>query len=172
MEGKTRAWIPRPKRSHLSRARENWLWIMNETETHRLAAAINSLRPDWPSPSLLTFIRRELGKRAYRDAAVALTWVAVDDATKTPARVLESGPWWGATLTASSDAERHPSSVHLGDLCPTHGRHRDACGCDPKAYAERQRRNAAQRTTEWVAKIRAELDQQAAARRDAEETTA
>jgi hypothetical protein len=67
--------------------------MMTETQIARLAAAISHLRPDWPQTSLHTFISRELRAYAWRDAAVMLTWVATDEATQTPARVLEAGPW-------------------------------------------------------------------------------
>lgn len=69
---------------------------MNTTEIDRLAAAAHALRPDWPLPSLRTFITNDLNRHAYRDAAVALTWVATDPTTLTPKRVLEAGPWWVA----------------------------------------------------------------------------
>lgn len=72
--------------------------MLSQVEAHRLAAAINQLRPDWPLASLSTWIRKHLGERAYRDAAVALTWVATDPTTTTPARVLEAGPWWKAAV--------------------------------------------------------------------------
>ena len=49
---------------------------MNQVEAHRLASAINQIRPDWPLASLSTWIRKHLTEKAYRDAAVALTWVA------------------------------------------------------------------------------------------------
>jgi hypothetical protein len=70
---------------------------MNDNETQRIAAAINALRPDWPTQSLATLITSKLGTRTRRDVAVALTWVACDSTSKTPARVLEAGPWWLAT---------------------------------------------------------------------------
>lgn len=75
---------------------------MMPNEIQRLAHATNDLRPDWPISSLRTFIENNLSKRAYRDAAVALVWVAVDvkpdgsPASATPKRVLEAGPWWQA----------------------------------------------------------------------------
>lgn len=135
---------------------------MNEIEAQRLASAVNALRADWPLPSLRTWIWANLARRAYRDAAVALVWVAVDPATKMPARVLENGPWWGATLTAGSAAERHPSAVPIGDLCDTHGIHRDTCGCHGRATpppwrAEAERQTRIERTAKWTAEIRKNL---------------
>lgn len=71
---------------------------MNETEIGRIAAAAAMLRPDWPASSIRTLLQRpELINRPRRDVAVALTWVACETATKTPARVLEAGPWWTAS---------------------------------------------------------------------------
>jgi hypothetical protein len=86
--------------------------MIEKTEAARLAAAINALRPEWPAQSLLTFIGQNLQSRAYRDAVVALAWVAADPQSVTPARVLENGPWWKATQaqagTVSAIAMRCP----------------------------------------------------------------
>lgn len=71
---------------------------MNPHEAARLAAAINQLNPEWPRRSLQTFIETNLMDRPYRDAAIALTWIACDPLSRTPARVLEAGPWWRASL--------------------------------------------------------------------------
>lgn len=67
---------------------------MNTNEIARLAAAVNNLRPGWPTVSLQTFIADNLAQRTYRDAAVALAYVACDPDSRTPKRVLEAGPWW------------------------------------------------------------------------------
>ena len=63
----------------------------------RLACAVHALRPDWAATSLRTFIAVNLAGKATLDASLALVWVALDPATRTPARVLESGPWWRAS---------------------------------------------------------------------------
>lgn len=76
---------------------------MNHNEAARLAGAVNLLRPEWPTTSLQTFITDKLGTRPYRDAAVALAYVACDPTSKTPARVLEAGPWWKV-----GDEDREP----------------------------------------------------------------
>lgn len=78
---------------------------MNRTEVERIAKAINGLRPDWPWNSLCTFIETHLSDRAYRDAAVALAYVACEAETRTPKRVLESGPWWKVGPAANRPAE-------------------------------------------------------------------
>ena len=97
--------------------------MIDQTQAHRLAAAVNALRPDWPAASLSTFIRKNLAERAYRDAAVALAWVATDPETQTPARVLENGPWWRATMaeqgTLSAITHRCPEHpAHAAWSCP------------------------------------------------------
>ena len=102
--------------------------MIEQTEAARLAAAINALRPEWPAQSLLTFIGKHLQHRAYRDAAVALTWVACDTATLTPARVLEAGPWWNATTAQAATLSAH---THR---CPEHPAER-AWDCQPCAEA-------------------------------------
>lgn len=76
---------------------------MNEVETHRIAAAINQLRPDWPIASIKTLLQRPgLANRHRRDVAVALAWVACESESKTPARVLEAGPWWQGSTESTS----------------------------------------------------------------------
>lgn len=71
-------------------------------ETARLAAAINILRPDWPTRSLQTILDRDHTHRPIHDLAVALAWIATDPGTKTPARLAEHGPWWTACTTGST----------------------------------------------------------------------
>ena len=78
---------------------------MNRTEVERLAKAANSLRPDWPWNSLVTFIETHLSDRAYRDAAVALAYVCADPETRTPKRILEPGPWWNVGAAAVKPTE-------------------------------------------------------------------
>ena len=109
---------------------------MTRDEIERLAHAINQLRPDWPIASLRTGITRDLGTRAYRDAAIALTWVACDPTSRTPARVLEAGPWWLATQVDTSDADRHPSSVAPNEMCQTCGRSRTHCQESVRAHGD------------------------------------
>ena len=97
---------------------------MEKAEAERLAQAINALRPDWPARSVLTFIGSKLADRAYRDAALALTAVAVDPTTATPARVLEDGPWWqtarptGRTTPAVREHECPDHPGHRSWSCP------------------------------------------------------
>jgi len=89
---------------------------MDETQTERLAAAMHALRPDWPLTSLHTFIADKLAPiYAYRDAAIALTYVATD-VDSTPSRVLEGGPWWDATrhviVELTPTPPRYDSQAH------------------------------------------------------------
>lgn len=67
--------------------------MTTEAELQRLAGAINTLRPDWPRASLLTYFT-EHAHRAYADLAVAAVAVAVDSTSRTPRRMDEAGPWW------------------------------------------------------------------------------
>lgn len=97
---------------------------MDETQIARLAGMANQLRPDWPINSLITGIRRDLGNRAYRDAAVALAWVAADPDTDVPKRVAENGPWWrAAAIEADKTAYNHITPCaghpeHPATRCP------------------------------------------------------
>lgn len=94
---------------------------MTKTELARLACAVAVLRPDWPEPSLRTFLERHLHFRPLRDVAVALTFVATDPDTQSPARVLEPGPWWQHTRTgdvprAANGCQEHPEATLRHDL--------------------------------------------------------
>lgn len=102
---------------------------MNDIEKTRIAAAINQLRPDWPIPSIRTLLDRPaLSNRHRRDVAVALTWVACEADTKTPARVIEAGPWWQAAAIdgpgIAPTREPYDPATHC-DTCGTpEARHR------------------------------------------------
>lgn len=98
---------------------------MNEHEAERIAAAMNQLRPDWPRRSLLTLIEKNLMDRPRRDVIVALGWVAAEPGTSTPARVLESGPWWKAAGIEGQAQRREPyNPAEFCDICgKPHGRH-------------------------------------------------
>jgi len=103
---------------------------MNEHEIDRIAAAVNVLRPDWPTSSLRTLLGRvELKHRPRRDIAVALTWVACDSDTKTPARVIENGPWWRAATAGMSEEARAPQPPKVHEACRLCGKHLDRCVC-------------------------------------------
>jgi len=89
--------------------------MLTDTQVSNLAAAVHALRPDWNLRSLTTFVGDKLRVRAFRDVAVALAWVATDEQTKTPARVLEAGPWWRAN---SEDKTIRPP--RKDEDCPLH----------------------------------------------------
>jgi hypothetical protein len=101
---------------------------MHDHEAQRLAAMGNALRPDWPAKSLQTFIERNLGARAYADTAIALAWVCTRTKTDTPRLLLESGPWWRATVVPGEMGWRPPRK---DESCEKHpGSWRDHCsGC-------------------------------------------
>lgn len=69
---------------------------MNEHDIERIAAAVNVLRPDWPTQSLRTFISNNLADRPRRDVMVAFAWISCEPNTSKPARILAAGPWWKA----------------------------------------------------------------------------
>lgn len=83
--------------------------MIDHDGTHRLAAMANALRPDWPVKSLVTFIGANLQQRTYREAAIALAWVACDPVTETPKRLLEAGPWWSATRAQAATVSVIPT---------------------------------------------------------------
>lgn len=115
---------------------------MNGNEVQRLAHSINAHRPDWMISSLTTFITRNLSAWTYRDASVALTFVATDakpdgqPASDTPKRVLEQGPWRVAAAAGGSTAIRtHAPKRH--EECPDHPGHwaHNCGGCAADARA-------------------------------------
>lgn len=123
---------------------------MNENEAARIAAMAHALRPDWPVASLRTLLaRHELATKSRRDVAVALAWVACETETTTPARVIESGPWWRAANVEHPDRTiRRPPMKH--EECPQHvGEFRDLCRC---CVSERKaaREEAAQPSGRWT----------------------
>lgn len=127
---------------------------MNENEIERIAAAANALRPDWPLASLRTLLTTKLATRARRDVAVALAWVACESETKTPARVLEPGPWWTAVATEDHGGRTTPRPPRKDECCRICGRYLDGCLCDRPTTRPTQR---SERTSEHVAGLRARL---------------
>ena len=89
-------------------------------EIDRLAKSINVLRPEWPIPSLVTYIARSHTNRPYQDLAIALTAVAVDPRSQTPKRVEEAGPWWKAAQTVFA-ATTAPQVGPGRDRCTVYG---------------------------------------------------
>lgn len=82
---------------------------MNDHEADRIAGALHVARPDWPAASIKTLIRKHLMDRPRRDAFVALAWVASEPNSSTPARVLETGPWWiAAAVDGQTTGRREP----------------------------------------------------------------
>ena len=102
---------------------------MNEHEAERIAAAMHALRPDWPVSSLLTLIRKKLIDRPRRDVTVALAWVACEAGTATPARVLESGPWWRAAGVEGAASQLTPFDAN--SFCTVCGRLEQVCRTRP-----------------------------------------
>ena len=131
---------------------------MIPNEMDRLAHAVNALRPDWPVGSLRTFIAIHLSAKTYRDATLAFAWIAVDPTTRTPARINESGPWWGV----ANDAPETDRSItaYRGPRCRVCGR--DRAGHDsaeskvpPEARHEWTETDPPRATPDRVAAIRA-----------------
>lgn len=89
---------------------------MTPTEIARLAAIVWNVRPEWQQTSLHTLISRNLAAKPYHLAVVAFIACAVDPDTKTPARVLENGPWWRAAAIAFGYEPATPIPLHRDDL--------------------------------------------------------
>lgn len=68
---------------------------MNKDEAIRLAAAINSLRPDWSTNGLMTVLGDDRNRnRPVLDVALAFVALALDPKSRKPTRIYEHGPWW------------------------------------------------------------------------------
>lgn len=89
--------------------------MLSRNDIERLAGAAHALRPDWPVSSLCTWLLKDHAARAFQDVAVALAYVAADPGTKTPKRMNELGPWWGATSSGRASQPLHY------DRCPIDG---------------------------------------------------
>ena len=104
--------------------------MLTKEEAERLAQAINALRPDWHIPSLITFLgTNDRWKRPYRDLTLELVYVALDPASKTPARIDQDGPWTRLhqQTQASASADIDPLKPSDCDICgrPPNWRHID-----------------------------------------------
>jgi hypothetical protein len=99
---------------------------MNEHEIQRIAAAMHELRPDWPAASIRTVIAKNLADKPRRDVCVALAWVACETNSATPARVMESGPWWRAAAVDGATTNG-PEKFDPLDTCSICGKRRQRC---------------------------------------------
>lgn len=107
-------------------------------ERQRLAGMANALRPDWPTKSLYTLLTHEtVVNRAYRDVALALTWISTDPTTRTPARLHEPGPWWNTT-PAATPANR-PTPGHPRPCQQCHWPHPPDQPCEQPDDTEHRR---------------------------------
>lgn len=68
---------------------------MNSRQIDLIAAAINQLRAGWSVASIQAVLNdKRIRNRPARDVAAAMAWIATDEATRKPTRILEAGPWW------------------------------------------------------------------------------
>lgn len=97
--------------------------MITQDQAELLASAINVLRPDWPTKQITTIIGRNHQHRLMRDVGIALMWVALDDDSRTPARINEAdGPWWkAAAVDRSSDRTARAPSPRDGEICTIDG---------------------------------------------------
>lgn len=102
---------------------------MTPTEIDRAAVAIHGLRPDWPASSLRTFIMNNLAAYGYRDAVLALAWIATDPNTRKPGRVLEPGPWWDTSRRSTDPLPEPPTPDPAEPRCWV-------CGITEQAHAD------------------------------------
>lgn len=113
---------------------------VNRAAASRIAAAVTCLRPEWPPASTVTLLldpENHTAKRPWQDVAVALVYVACDPDSKSPARVLEPGPWWQIGQHRDREgrkAERHDRKWHDRDR-PCGGVHYRGAPCDPERPA-------------------------------------
>lgn len=102
---------------------------MTTAEISRLAHMAAALRPSWRVDSLRSYLVDFAARnphRAFVDVALALCAVACDDATKTPKRLEQAGPWWadprqaqpsGPVVSQWRRCDRCASLVVRGEDC-------------------------------------------------------
>lgn len=95
--------------------------MIEKHQAEIIAQATNAYRPDWPIRQIVTIIGRDLINRPYRDVAIALTIVATDPASKTPARVNEDGPWWHAMTVTRPGVNVYQGTPRNHETCPVDG---------------------------------------------------
>lgn len=83
--------------------------MIDVTQAERIADAANKLRPDWSIAQLMGVLK-QVASRPHRDIVVALFWLAADPETRSPARILDAGPWWRAAVLASPEDNRPTST--------------------------------------------------------------
>ena len=91
------------------------------TETARIAAAANILRPDWPTASVQSYLDLRHAHRPYQDLAAAVAYIACDPDTRTPKRLEQDGPWWRVGVNAQRDPAR--AAPPIGEVWREHARH-------------------------------------------------
>jgi hypothetical protein len=79
---------------------------MTSDEITRLAKAFTVLRPQWPYKSLHTYLTDKHSLRLYKDVLIALSWIAADPESRTPALLDRPGPWWDAAVPPTHGPER------------------------------------------------------------------
>lgn len=90
--------------------------MLTRNEIERLASAIHGLRPDWPTPSLVTFIAKR-DTRPLLDLTIELAWVAQLPDTKSPARIDEDGPWKNAVRSGPVNMIDHLPTIDWSTAC-------------------------------------------------------
>lgn len=107
--------------------------MLTRNEGERLARSINALRPDWPMPSLLTFIEKH-AHMPLLDLTLQLTYVACDEKSKTPARMDSHGPW-KYLLVGPRDNEGPKYRYTNPRDCHVCGQPENTCRKDDHEYA-------------------------------------
>lgn len=116
-------------------------------ERQKLAAMGNTLRPDWPAGSLLTFITQELKNRTAREIAIALAYISWDPEIRTPGVLREAGPWWEAARPIAAPVGRGRGRCENCD-----GFHSPQSPCQVvNLHAHRRKRGAALARAELAA---------------------
>ena len=134
--------------------------MISQIQGHAIAKAIAAIRDDWDPAGILAALGKVQDRDPY-DVLIAFARAARTPANRSPAVAALAGPHWQGEPVGSAPS-RHPSAVPIGDLCMTHGIHRDSCGCagtvqPPPWRTEAERQTRVERTAKWSARIRAEL---------------
>lgn len=130
---------------------------MEPIEIQRLARSVNLIRPDWPVPSLETFIRRHEPLMTPLDLHLQLVYVAHDPKTTTPARIDQMGPW-KYLLVGPRENEGIQYRYSNPRDCTTCGRAEKDCRKDGHDYVPIFTRHDERATPDQIAAVRAVIE--------------
>lgn len=140
---------------------------LDKPRAELLAALIHCIRGDWGIPGIVAALAKVAGRPLY-EVILAAVLAARNPQAKTPEVIAMDGDHWrDLRANTQSDAERHPSSTPVNDLCHIHnrpiGHDIDGEPCDAPSQREWRhqlyRRDQAELNAAGLARAKAALEQ-------------